>query len=94
MSKVRLNLNKVKAIDNERRRQARAPKLAELDVLFIQALESNDNARRNEVVNLKQKLRDITADPKQIAAKSLDDVIAAWPEAELGPNPYTQPLDQ
>lgn len=94
MSKVRLNLDKAKAIDIERRRQARAPKLAELDTAFIQALERNDNARRAELVTMKQKLRDITTDPKQIAAKSLDDVIAAWPEAELGPNPYTQPLDQ
>lgn len=94
MSKVRLSLNKVKAIDNEMRRKARAPKLAELDAAFIQALERNDNARRNEVVSMKQKLRDITQDPKQISAQSLTAVIAAWPEADLGPCPYTQPQDQ
>ena len=40
-------------------RQLRAPKLEELDVLYIRALEESDTEKASKIVALKKKLRDI-----------------------------------
>lgn len=89
MSKVNLNVQKCKEIDNEHRRRARKPLLETLDVEFQRALEDGDDQKRQEVVAKKQRLRDITKDPAQAQCNCLDELIQAWPCDELGPCPYT-----
>ena len=90
MSKVKLNVQKCEAIDNEHRRRARQPLLADLDVQFQRALEAGDTKKQQEVVARKNRLRDITKHP---SFKTLDEVIQSWPSDELGPCPYTSKND-
>jgi hypothetical protein len=53
-------------------RRERAPKLAELDVEFMRALELGKPTA--DIVAKKQALRDVTADPRIAAAKTIDDL--------------------
>lgn len=55
---ITINLQKAKAIKKEHLRIERAPLLAQLDVEFQRALESNSDI--SAIVSEKQRLRDIT----------------------------------
>jgi len=82
-----INLNKAREIHKDKMREARAPKLAALDVAFMRAVEQADTAKQAEIAAEKQALRDVTKDPDIAAASDVDALKAAWP-AILGDSPY------
>jgi hypothetical protein len=67
---INVNFSKARTITKERLRQERKPLLEEQDILFIRAVENNQD--QSEIVTEKQRLRDIT----QLAdsATTLDDL--------------------
>jgi len=73
---AKVNIEKAKVIHLEKFRFARSPKLKELDIAFMKAVETGDEVRKQEIVAEKQKLRDVTLTP-------LPDNLAAlktvWP---------------
>jgi hypothetical protein len=83
---INIDMEVAKNIWRDKIRAARAPILASLDVDYQRADESNDAARKTEVVASKQALRDATADPRIAAATSVENLRAAWPSA-LGAAP-------
>lgn len=74
---AKVNIEKAKAIHLDKFRDARAPKLAKLDIDFMKAVEANDEVKKTEIVTAKQALRDVTL-------TSLPDDLAGikstWPE--------------
>lgn len=84
--KVKTDMTKAREIHRNYIRQARAPKLQELDIEFMRAAEVADTAKMNSVAAKKQALRDATADPAIEAAATTEDLKRCWP-ADLGPNP-------
>lgn len=70
-------------ITRERLRRERAPLLEAQDVEAMRALEANDTEKLNRVYAEKQRLRDITVDPRIDAAKSVEELkaISAVPRA-------------
>lgn len=76
-SKFGHNVEKAKALHRDYLRRMREPELKKLDVEFMLALESG--APTAAVVAKKQALRDAPADPKIEAAKTVEDLRAAWP---------------
>jgi hypothetical protein len=84
---ITINLDKAREIHKEKMREARAPKLAELDVAFMRAAEQADATKQSEIAAEKQALRDVTADPDIAAATDVDELKAVWP-ASLGESPY------
>ena len=83
---VRVNMPKAREIDKTNRRRARVPKLATQDAEFFKALEAwlvvqpNIPPALQAAMVKKQALRDVTADPAIEAAKTPEELIAAWPE--------------
>ena len=71
---ITINLDKAKAITNDRLREERATLLAGLDVAYQRADESGDAEKKAEVVAEKQRLRDITQLADQ--AQTLDELKA------------------
>ncbi|NGX98180.1 MAG: hypothetical protein G4V63_24140 [Candidatus Afipia apatlaquensis] len=61
-----------------RLRRARAPKLAELDVAVMRAIESGGDT--SDLARKKQALRDVTKHPDIEAAKTPEELKAVWPE--------------
>jgi hypothetical protein len=84
---ITINLDKAREIHKDKMREARAPKLAALDVQFMRAVEQADAAKQAEIAAEKQALRDVTKDPDIAAATDVDELKAAWP-AILGDSPY------
>lgn len=83
---IGLNLAKAKEIHKDNIRAARQPLLEKLDVEFVRTLEQgNDTA---PIAEQKQALRDATAATEIAAAKTADDLKAAWDADLLGPSPY------
>ena len=78
---IAIDMPKARDIHRERMREARAPKLAALDVEYQRADERGDTAAKQTVVARKQVLRDVTADPAIEAAKTPDELRAVWPAA-------------
>lgn len=72
--KCRVNIGKARDIQRQRLREQRAPKLAELDVAFMRALERGEPT--GAIVAEKQRLRDATSDPRIEAAQTLDELKA------------------
>lgn len=66
-------------IQKQRLRELRAPKLAALDVEFMRAIEAGDTEKQVSIAAQKQALRDVTADPALLAAKTLDALKAVVP---------------
>jgi hypothetical protein len=62
-------------------RVARAPKLADLDVAYQRADETNDTAAKKQIAAAKQLLRDLPAHPAIEAATTTEALKAFWPEA-------------
>ena len=82
-----INMNKAKEIHKNKIRQARAPKLAELDVEFQKALETS--ADTTSIVSKKNALRDAPANAAIDAAKTEAELKATWDTAVLGTSPYS-----
>ena len=82
-----INMAKAKEIHRSKIREARTPKLAELDIEFQKALETG--ASTTDIVAKKQALRDAPADSGINAASDADALKAQWKTDILGTSPYS-----
>ena len=82
MSIVKIDMAVAKEIHKTNIRNARTPKLAELDIEFQKALETG--ASTTDIVAKKQALRDAPADSGIAAASDTDALKAQWNTAILG----------
>lgn len=82
-----VNITKAKEIHRDNIRNARTPKLAELDVEFQKALETG--ASTTDIVTRKQALRDAPADSAIDAATDEAGLKAQWNTSILGDSPYS-----
>ena len=78
---------KAREIHKTNIRNARTPKLAELDVEFTKALETG--ASTTDIVAKKQALRDAPADSGIAAASDAAALKAQWKTDILGSSPYS-----
>ena len=67
-------------------RNARTPKLAELDIEFQKALETSSDT--SAIIAKKQALRDAPAADNISSAATTDDLKAQWDTDILGTSPY------
>jgi len=86
MSIIKTDMTKAKEIHKTNIRTARAPKLAELDIEFQKALETNSDT--TAIVSKKQALRDAPADSAIDAATDEAELKAQWNKTLLGNSPY------
>jgi hypothetical protein len=70
-------MNKAREIHRGRIRAARVKKMADLDAQFIRNLETG--GENKAIAAEKQRLRDAPAHPSIEAAKTVEDLKAAWP---------------
>jgi hypothetical protein len=82
-----IDMAKAREIHKTKIREARTPKLAELDVEFQKALETG--ASTTDIVAKKQALRDAPADSGIAAASDADALKAQWNTSILGDSPYS-----
>ena len=82
-----LDMAKAREIHKTNIRNARTPKLAELDIEFQKALETG--ASTTDIVAKKQALRDAPADSGIAAATDGDALKAQWKTDILGTSPYS-----
>ena len=82
-----IDMAKAREIHKNNIRNARVPKLAELDVEFQKALETG--ASTTDIVAKKQALRDAPADSGIAAANDADALKAQWKTDILGTSPYS-----
>ena len=76
-----INMDKAREIKKDMIRAERNPKLAELDVQFMRAVEAGDTALQAEIAAKKQALRDATDDPAIANASTPDELKAVVPSA-------------
>jgi len=84
---IETDITKAREIHKEKIREARTPKLAELDIEFQKALETS--ASTTDIVSKKQALRDAPADFGIAAASDTDALKAQWNTTILGDSPYS-----
>lgn len=77
----RVDMSAARDIHKDRLRTLRAPKLAVLDIEFMQALEAGDVEAQARIAAKKQALRDVTKDPAISAATTPEDLGAVIPVA-------------
>lgn len=82
-----IDMAKAREIHKNKIREARTPKLAELDIEFQKALETG--ASTTDIVAKKQALRDAPADSGIAAASDADALKAQWKTDILGTSPYS-----
>jgi len=82
-----IDMAKAREIHKTKIREARGPKLAELDVEFQRALETGSST--TDIVAKKQALRDAPADSGIAAASDADALKAQWKTDILGASPYS-----
>ena len=82
-----VDMAKAREIHKTNIRNARTPKLAELDIEFQKALETS--ADTSAIVSKKQALRDAPADSGIAAASDVDALKAQWKTDILGTSPYS-----
>tara|TARA_Y100001937_G_scaffold119208_1_gene174592 strand:+ start:265 stop:528 length:264 start_codon:yes stop_codon:yes gene_type:complete len=87
MSIIKTDMAKAREIHKTNIRQARSPKLAELDIEFQKALETG--ASTTDIVAKKQALRDAPADSGIVAASDEASLKAQWKTDILGSSPYS-----
>lgn len=80
---IKVNMTKALEIKKDMIRAERKPKLEELDVEFMRAVEQNDTAKQAEITSKKQALRDATEDPVLTNASTPEELKEATPEALL-----------
>ena len=81
-----IDMAKARDIHKNKIREARTPKLAELDIEFQKALETGSSTI--DIVNKKQALRDAPANSDIDSASDTDALKAQWQTDILGPSPY------
>tara|TARA_R100000781_G_scaffold57353_2_gene37061 strand:+ start:849 stop:1109 length:261 start_codon:yes stop_codon:yes gene_type:complete len=82
-----IDMAKAKEIHKENIRQARTPKLAELDIEFQKAQEAS--ASTTDIVAKKQALRDAPADSAIASASDEAALKSQWNTSILGTSPYS-----
>ena len=82
-----VDMAKAREIHKTNIREARTPKLAELDIEFQKALETG--ASTTDIVAKKQALRDAPADSGIAAASDEAALKAQWNTSILGASPYS-----
>jgi len=82
-----IDMAKARDIHKNKIREARTPKLAELDIEFQKALETGSST--TDIVNKKQALRDAPANSDIDSASDTDALKAQWQTDILGPSPYS-----
>tara|TARA_B100001564_G_C20391051_1_gene556730 strand:+ start:129 stop:392 length:264 start_codon:yes stop_codon:yes gene_type:complete len=87
MSIIKTDITKAKEIHKTNIREARAPKLAELDIEFMVAQEGGVDT--SSIVAKKQALRDAPAAAGISTAVTDVDLISQWDTSILGDSPYT-----
>ena len=87
MSIIKVDMAKAKEIHRKNIRDARAPKLAALDVDFQRALETSSDT--SLIVANKQALRDAPAAAGIATATTTDELKAQWNTTILGTSPYS-----
>ena len=76
-------MTKALEIKKDMIRAERKPKLEELDVQFMRAVEQGDTELQAEITSKKQALRDATNDPVLTNASTPEELKEATPEALL-----------
>ena len=84
---IGINTTVAMSLHKDKIRQARAPKLAELDIEFQRALEVG--AATSSIVAKKQALRDAPAAVGISSAITPDELKAQWDTSILGTSPYS-----
>ena len=87
MSIIKTDMAKAREIHKTNIRNARTPKLADLDVEFQKALETG--ASTTDIVAKKQALRDAPADPVIDLATNEFGLKSQWNTSILGTSPYS-----
>tara|TARA_R100000152_G_C6756393_1_gene180184 strand:+ start:881 stop:1141 length:261 start_codon:yes stop_codon:yes gene_type:complete len=82
-----INMAKAREIHKAKIREARTPKLSELDIEFQKAQETG--ADTSSIVSKKQALRDAPAATAIESATTTDELKAQWDTATLGTSPYS-----
>ena len=82
-----IDMAKAREIHKTNIREARTPKLAELDIEFQKALETG--ASTTDIVAKKQALRDAPADSAINSASDANALKAQWNTSILGDSPYS-----
>ena len=80
-------ITKAKEIHKTNIRNARTPKLTELDIEFQKALETSSST--TDIVSKKQALRDAPADSGIASADTEAKLKAQWNTSILGDSPYS-----
>ena len=83
---IETDMAKAREIHKTNIRNARIPKLAELDIEFQKALETS--ASTTDIVSKKQALRDAPADSAIASADTETKLKAQWNKDILGDSPY------
>ena len=84
---IKTDMAKAREIHKTKIREARTPKLAELDIEFQKALETG--ASTTDIVSKKQALRDAPADSAIASATTEAKLKAQWNTSILGDSPYS-----
>lgn len=71
------DINIAKKIHLDKFRAARIPIFQKLDIDFMKAIESGDEAKKAEIIAAKQALRDVTLTP---LPDNLEGIKATWPD--------------
>jgi hypothetical protein len=81
MASITEDINYPKAVWEQLRRWriVRAPLLAQLDIAYLRALETNDLETMASIVTQKNILRNIT-DYDFSQVRSIDSILTIWPE--------------
>ena len=87
MSIIKIDMAKAKEVHRTNIRNARADKLAALDVDFQRALETSSDT--SLIVANKQALRDAPAAAGISTATTTDELKAQWNTTILGTSPYS-----
>ena len=80
---ITVSMTKAKDIWRDKIREDRKPKLAELDVQYMRAVENDDATEKAAIVTKKQTLRDATADSRIDAATTPDELKLVDPVGEI-----------
>tara|TARA_B100000242_G_scaffold53248_1_gene32003 strand:- start:171 stop:437 length:267 start_codon:yes stop_codon:yes gene_type:complete len=84
-----VDMAKAREIHKNNIRRARYEKLAELDIEFQRAIETDDSSKKSEVAAKKQALRDAPADSGITNATTDTELKAQWKTDLLGSSPYS-----
>jgi hypothetical protein len=73
-----INLERAREKQRQKIRLARVPTLGKLDELYMRADEVGATAEKQRIAEIKQRLRDLPADPRIDSALSTSDLDAVW----------------